>query len=450
MTRTRRTRAARRLPLLITAGLCVPAAGGTPLIDRLQEPYLRALGQGAAALRRENRPEVAAGEYLDLRCVLHAHSGLSHDSRMTPEQVTAAARKAGVRAMFMTEHPTEDRRWQTDGLRGERDGVLFVPGAELSDGLLVWRGAGAAWKPGMKSAEVLRSLAGTDGVAILAHPEQRAEAEWDLPPFTGMEIYNTHADANDSDYTGALGRLIGGDPFRLLQTVGILKKYPRAAFAAVFDEQTAVLRRWDSLTAAGKRVVGIAGNDSHQNVGVSVEAAVEGLVVRDALGKLLTRVPKEKVPLLLLGGAAPGTVLLSHTFDPYEISLGYVSTHLFARQATEESLFEALQSGRAYVAFDWMGDPTGFQCRAAAGGKSWEMGAEVPLAEGAEIRVQSPLAAEIRLLRGGETVRRVEGTELRYTPARCPPGVGAYRAEVWVQAGPERRPWIYGNPLYVR
>lgn len=448
-----------RRPRILIGALVVLAAApvlAASLSERLNEDYLSDLRAGTRELRMRPRVEPEAGGYQDIRCVLHAHSRLSHDSRGTEEQIIAAAKKAKVRALFMTEHPTAERAWATEGLRGEKDGVLFVPGAELSDGLLIWRSEGKEWTPGMKAAEVLQAVQGTEAVAFVAHPEKRKEdADWDLPPFQGMEIYNTHADAEDSDYEKMLASFQGENPFKLLGLLSMLKKYPRESFAALFDEQKHLLERWDRLNAGylrgNRRVVGIAGNDSHQNVGLSVETGEGGLVIKDALGKVVSKPGKKGngLPLGALGGGLGGAPLVAHTFDPYEVSFGYVSTHLLLDEGSavsEAGLFEALQKGRAYVAFDWMADPTGFRFTATGNGKTVPMGGDAALADRPTLKIQSKLPADLRLLRNGVEVRRVEGAEL--SEELSEPGV--YRVEAWLKVGNESRPWIYSNPIYVK
>src|SRR5262249_5323130 len=149
-----------------------------------------------------------------------------------------------------------------------------------------------------------------------------------------------------------------------------------------FDENVAVLARWDKLNSGflpqGRRVVGIAGNDSHQNVGIRIVATKDGLEIRNALDRVIGSVPDSKVQKFLLGPLTPGATVRSQTFDPYEVSLHYVSTHLLAPAVSEEALMEAMRKGRAYVAFDWMADPSGFRYFAAAGQQTIEMGGDVP------------------------------------------------------------------------
>lgn len=446
-----RVRTARRLVLWTVAlvGASLPATALT-VAERLDETRLATIHRDAAALQQLAHPLDSTGELKDIRCVLHIHSNLSHDSRGTAAQIAAAAKAAGVQAVFMTEHPTADRRWVTEGLSGLKEGVLFVPGAELSDGLSVWRGEKTEWTPDMKAGEVLEKLRGTDAVAVVCHPEKRKEdADWNLPPYAGMEIYNSHADAEDNGFGTLLQTAKGGSPLKLLGLLTTMKKYPQEAYAAIFDEQVAILKRWDTLNAGflttGRHVVGTAGNDSHQNVGVSVEAGEEMFIVKDALGKQVSQFPRKGPAALLFGNLAPGTVILSQTFDPYEVSFRYVSTHVLAPEVSEGRLLDAVQKGRAYVAFDWIADPTGFRYTATAGGKSTEMGGEVSLAGKPSLTAHTDLPCEIRILRNGLEVSRGEGVDLVYQPQET----GVYRVEAWVTLAGEKRPWIYSNPIYV-
>ncbi|MFN3650000.1 MAG: hypothetical protein ACK47B_10500 [Armatimonadota bacterium] len=441
----------RVLPPLLALGCALPAMAGANLSERLQDAELKRVRDDVRrhqerAAAPAARPE--AGALLDVRCAMHVHSGLSHDSRGTAEEITAAARRAGVRAVFMSEHPTEDRRWATEGLRGEREGVLFIPGAELSDGLLIWNDPGTGWTPGMKVGEVLPRVS-KDAVTVVSHAELRADDAWDLPPFTGLEIYNSHADAEDNSYEKLLADL-QGNPLKLFTLLGTLKRYPQESYAAIFDEQTAIVRRWDTLNAAnlesGRRMVGIAGNDAHQNVGLAVVAAEETLEVRDALGQVLREVPKKSVPAFLLGPLTPGATVLAHTFDPYDVALGYVSTHLLAEKVEPEALFTALRQGRAYVAFDWMADPTGFRYEARTGDARFEMGDTVTLASRPELKVTTPIPSDLRVLWNGAEVHRAAGSSAGYTPSE--PGV--YRVEARLRVAGQDRPWIYSNPIYVR
>lgn len=414
------------------------------LETRLTPEKLAAVARSVRRLSRAVQHPPADPLWRDIRTVLHVHSDLSHDSRGTADQIAGAARAAGVAAVFTSEHPQEDRRWLSEGLKGEREGVLFVPGAELSSGVLVWGDTAGAWSPSISARDLLAQLRASGVALFIAHPEERSdESDWDLPPFDGMEIYNSHADAMDNDYEGFL-KNFGREPLRALSLLGNLKRYPQEAYGAIFDEQSAVLARWDDLNRKcppGRPLVaGIAGNDAHQNVGISLEQDEAGLVLRDPLGKELSR--PRGIPPNLFGDIPRGQPILKHLFDPYEVSFRYVSTHLLAPACEEAALLAALKAGRSYVAFDWLADPTGFTFIAENGDRRIAMG-ETGEAAGALLRCAASLPCQLRLIRDGKPAATATGP----TASWKIDGPGIYRVEAWVEVDGAPRPWIYSNPI---
>ena len=114
---------------------------------------------------------------------------------------------------------------------------------------------------------------------------------------------------------------------------------------------------------------------------------------------------------------------------------------------------EALREGRAYVAFDWLADPSGFVFRAdrdtstgPTANDTWPMGSEVPWSANLRLRAEAPLPGTFKLLRNGEVVLEQNGHAID-VPLQRP---GNYRVEVWLTLAGEPRPWILSNPLYVR
>jgi hypothetical protein len=414
--------------------------GTATLLERLRPERLAAVRRDAAKLRAAARPQEGSAGYLDVRAAIHVHSRLSHDSRGTPEEILAAAKKVGIRALFMTEHPTADRKWWSQQVRGERDGVLFIPGVEMSDGLLVFHAERLDWAPDEKTPAMLEKLNAGGGIGFICHPEKRTN--WDLPPFAGMEIYNTHADAEDNhaDILFQKGKILDA-----LLLLGAFRQYPVEAFASIFDPPLGNLKVWDGLTER-RHVTGIAGNDSHANVGIIAEADEKRVILKDPLGKTIGSFDQKDVPPFVFGASAykPGEKVLDLRLDPYEISLGYVSTHILAEKVSEDALFAALLHGRAYVAFDWIADPSGFSFTGEKGDRRGTMGDELPT--GARLAVRTSLAGTIRLLRAGEEVAKAEGRDL----TAVAPRPGAYRIEVSLPLAGQDRPWIYSNPIYVR
>jgi hypothetical protein len=260
-----------------------------------------------------------------------------------------------------------------------------------------------------------------------------------------MEIYNTHADAEASraewepEGTGSSGLA------RWLGLFEAAQRYPAELFATIFHPPSANLAVWDRLNRS-RHVVGIAGNDSHQNVGVTVRGG-EGdrLEVVDALGEMVAHLKRSELPPLLGLEPIPGQDLLKVRLDPYDVSFGYVSTHLMTHSVTEKDCFEALLHGRCYVAFDWLAGPTGFRYTARSDRRQLEMGDETTRQE-LSLRVESPIPAELRLIRDGGEIAREAGTSIE----RRIDQPGVYRAEAWLTVDGEVRPWIYSNPIYVR
>jgi hypothetical protein len=141
---------------------------------------------------------------------------------------------------------------------------------------------------------------------------------------------------------------------------------------------------------------------------------------------------------------------MSATVDPYERSFHYVSTHLVAAVQTEPAVREALTAGHCYVAFDWIGDPTGTFFQAVdsdrPGLRLASMGDEVALSPHLALEFGTTLEASYRILENGKVTHYGLGRRGHFPVSR--PGV--YRLELWVNVAGEDRPWVYTNPIYVR
>ena len=208
------------------------------------------------------------------------------------------------------------------------------------------------------------------------------------------------------------------------------------------------MKRFDEL-CQHSRHTGVSANDSHHNQAFRGRLTDEGKVqLDDALGKKLLVLDPAKLPLVkpLVAGKQPGDVVFELDLDPDERSFRHVSTHLLMNELSRESVWEVLKAGRAYVAFDWMADPTGFVFRADRGDQSWPIGGEVPGAAGLRLRAATPLVGTIKLVRNGRFVAERQSATLDETVDE--PGV--YRVEVWLTIAGEPRPWILSNPIYVR
>ncbi|REK06702.1 MAG: PHP domain-containing protein [Planctomycetota bacterium] len=410
-------------------------------VTRLQPERLRATHEKIEALKTQRQEVKLASGYDDVRVLLHVHSHFSHDSRGTIEEIVAAAKEAGVRVILFSEHPASTYDYVEDGHRGEVDGVLLIPGAETSGFLAYPKQSVQDQKPDSPQAycDLVRA---TDGMVFLCHLEERMD--WEIDDLTGSEIYNTHADVKDEPRFMASLR----NPVTMLTLLGAIKQYPQEVFGALLDYPADYLARYDELCQT-TRLTGVSANDAHHNQGFRATVTEGGKVLlEDALDKKLAELDPDKItPLkLLVSGKQPGDVIFELDLDPYVRSFRHVSTHLLLDEVNEQSVREALKQGRAYVAFDWLADPTGFVFRADRGDKNWPIGSEVPLADGLRLRAEAPLEAQFKLVRNGEIVAEHEARTIDI-PIDTP---GVYRVEAWLTLAGEGRPWILSNPIYVR
>jgi hypothetical protein len=386
----------------------------------------------------------------DYRCILHAHAEDSDHTGGTLPEMLADAKKAGVHAILLTDHyrpPTDfiDGRW-----RGLKDGVLFIPGAEVN-GFLAYPTSSILKRMDLKGADFVNTVTAEDGMIFLSHIEERKDHP--VAGLTGLEIYNRHWDAKrDRVSLLALGLMLT-DPRHLADLDKALRLYPDEVLAFQCDYPDPYLNKWDEETRR-VRLTGIAANDCHHNQVfivkmVDAETVLLGTNVdRDDKMRKITADVRPGIKEMTKGHKA-GDVLARLDFDPYYRSFRNSSTHVLAPKLDEPAIRSALKAGHAYVAHDWMCDATGFRFEAidARGKLSAGMGDQVKLSDGLKLTARLPLPAYVRLLCHGQEVAHSEGkAEFEYEVKES----GAYRLETWLKLDGEWRPWIFANPVYVR
>jgi hypothetical protein len=330
---------------------------------------------------------------------IHVHSCYS-DGSGTMREITAAACRAGLDFLVTTDHDT--LRPRDDQWSGWRDDVLLVVGIEItcrgrSHVVVLGAGdiAGLRWKP---LRRVLFDLQNQSAAAFVAHAHpahiigislKAGELlDWDIPGFAGVELWSFMHDICD-----------GMTPWR---ATSFVRTWPRFVRGPHPD----TLAHWDRVTL-GRRFPAIGSLDNH---------AVT-------------------VPVV-------GTQIL-----PYEEGFRTLRTHIFCDEFTgrrEDAALvqDALCQGRAFIAMDMWADARGFRFEADAGGEQLLMGEERPWSGTALLRAQSPVSAQVALLRNGGPVAQVSGTDLEFR-ADAP---GVYR----VEARYGGKPWVYTNPVYLR
>ena len=137
----------------------------------------------------------------------------------------------------------------------------------------------------------------------------------------------------------------------------------------------------------------------------------------------------------------------------YEHLFGAVNTHILVTEQWNGDLahdaglvYEALASGKAFVAYDALASARGFDFNAVWQANTYTMGdvLELPRGESMEFvrfEVMTPFPAQIRLIRDGLVVAQALGTHLEHA-VRQP---GVYRVEAYRRYGMRERGWIFSR-----
>jgi hypothetical protein len=342
---------------------------------------------------------------------------------------------------MFTEHPSDRYDYFKDGHHGHKDGVLLIPGAE-TNGFLVFPTQSLRGLDGGTPQEFADLARSRGSLMFLSHLEERMS--WEIRGLTGVEIYNTHANFKEQKNLLAALR----NPLWIMKAVDLFQKYPQEAFSALQDYPEDYLKRWDQLCDKAPHT-GVAANDAHQNIGLVIRL-MEGNKARleDALGKKLFDLDAGTIPALqpLRKDKKAGDLLFKLQLDPYENSLRHVGTHLLLTELSTRAVWEALEVGRTFVAFDWLADATGFDFAVRSPAQRHEMGSRLAFADGLTIHAQAPLPARWKLLRNGKMATETTGRTLDVPVAE--PGI--YRVEAWLKVAGEDMIWILSNPIYVR
>jgi len=134
--------------------------------------------------------------------------------------------------------------------------------------------------------------------------------------------------------------------------------------------------------------------------------------------------------------------------EAYTAAFRHATTHILATQLTPAAIHASLAAGHAYVAHDWLCDPTGMAFIAQSYFGVFEIGDTVahnPLTGVVTISARVPVPATIRLLRDNTVVAESHDWKLDYTVR----DMGAYRMEALLSIDGEERPWISTNAIFV-
>ncbi len=408
--------------------------------EKLSPERLEEVRNSIAALRKQRVELQRSGPWKEHRANLHVHSHWSHDSIGTVDEILVAAKQTGTSVLMFTEHPAEHYDFFVDGNQGLVDGVLMIAGAE-TQGFLAFPKMSLRGVTPASPQELSDLIRARDGQIFVSHPEERMD--WQIQGVTGMEIYDTHADFKDeTELISALK-----NPFRMLQLADLVRKYPQESFASLQDYPTEYLKRWDELCQLAPHA-GVSANDAHQNVGIAVRWIEDNKgQLEDALGKKLIELDLAALPDSenLRKDKKPGDIVFDMFLDRYENSLRHVGTHLLLKDLTEASVRECLDAGRAFVAFDWLADSTGFDFVANTDTERLEMGSQGVFSKALVLNAIAPLPVHWRLIRNGKVIHESSGQKLSVPTTAA----GVYRCEASLDVANERTLWILSNPIYV-
>ena len=352
-------------------------------------------------------PNIVRGAY-------HIHTDRS-DGSGTVEEVAAAAARAGLQFIILTDHG--------DGTRSPdppayRRGVLTLDAVELNTtgGHYAAIGLAAAPYPlaGTPDA-VIEDVRRLGGVGIATHPgSPRPSLRWTAwnAAFDGLEWLN-----GDSEWR---------DESRLAITRALLGYLLRApeSMAALLDRPREVFDQWDRLTES-RRVLALAGTDAHAWLGYGQRTDPDGGGMH--------------LPI-------PGYEATFRTFSNHVVLDAPLSGDAVKDAA---ALVAALRNGRLYSVVDALAAPGSLSLTASSGSRTGLIGDDLPIEGDVIVRaaVTAPPGTSLVLLKNGERAHEITGGSLEVNGGR---DAAVYRIEAYVRGGPGEPavPWIVSNPVY--
>jgi hypothetical protein len=348
-------------------------------------------------------PPVVYGGY-------HIHSNRS-DGTGTPDEIAAAAARAGLNFIILTDHADATRPPDPPQYR---HGVLCVDAAEIATaaGHVVALGlTGPAPYPlAGEARDVIEDIHRMGGWAVIAHPDSpKPDLRWRSAnvEYDGLEWLNIDSEWRDES------------PLHVAGTIARYFVRPSETIASLFQRPAATLRRWD-LAGRGRPIVGLAALDAHARVPWRGSYASDGTLAARPTYEQMFRTVVQGVIVAhpLSGEAGPDAALVmaalrsGHTFSvisaiAHPASLSFTATKDAVSAAMGESL-------------DAVGDAVTFR-------------AALP---------QSP-AARLVLVHNGVVAAEGRG----HLELSAPASRGPYRVEAYYPGNV--MPWVTSNPIYI-
>ena len=353
------------------------------------------------------------------RGAVHVHTTIS-DGAGTPDDVAAAASRAGLDFVVLTDHGDATRAPSPPRYVGR---VLLVDAVEISTTGGHYIAIGLPQAPYRLAGEprdVIEDVRRLGGFGVAAHPDSpKVELSWRewQAPFDGIEWLNADSSWRD-ERRPALARALFTYWLRAPEVI-----------VSLFDRPERTLARWDALTRR-RPVVGIAGHDAHARIGSrgDWEPADSGRTLR-----------------------LPG---YEAAFRAFSLAVG-LAAPLTRRDAAADmaAILSGLRAGRVVTTLDGLAGPAYVELSAATSGGSVPMGSEVRAGMAATLTARLTPAADgatMQLLRDGAVAARSNDGAVTLTHDASAPAA-VYRVEVLRPGAPGTPPvpWIVTNPIRV-
>lgn len=352
--------------------------------------------------------------------MLHIHTNRS-DGLGSPDDVAAAAARAGLKFIVFTDHGDATRAPDPPQYRS---GVLCFDGVEISTSGGHYIAIDMPASPFPLAGEprdVVEDVRRLGGFGIVAHPDspkaQLRWADWTLP-VDGVELSNL-----DTTW-----RVLAGQPGTSgkRRLFAALLDYPLrpAEVVASLIQPSAAIPQW-AAAAAQRDVVVLAGADAHARL------------------PLLNADPQPRGVAL----AIPG----------YESAFRVMSVHVRPEKplsndaaADAAAIVAAIRRGHVYTAVDGIATPPAFSFSASNANGTAEAGDTLKAADGVTLHVRSnaPAGWTTVVHEGAATLSAAADTQDLTVHGPSRPGV--FWAEIVSTLGAPPITWVRSNPVYVR
>ncbi|HEV8393828.1 MAG TPA: CehA/McbA family metallohydrolase [Vicinamibacterales bacterium] len=352
-----------------------------------------------------------------LRGAMHVHTTNS-DGSGTPDAVAAAAARAGLKFVILTDHGDATR---TPDRPQYRSGVLMIDAVEVSTSgghVIALDLPKAPYPLRGEPDDVLEDLQRLGAMAIVAHPTSlKADLAWRGStdpggrPFDGVEWLNGDSEWRDERFW-SLSRILFTYWFRAPESLALILDRPETA-----------LTLWDRV-ARTHNVVGLSGSDAHAKIGGDLDHG----------GPAAVHLPSYEQVFRTFSLGLPGVVPSGNA------------------PADARAVIAAIRAGHVFTAIDAFAQPARLAFTATGAGVAAQAGdrvaAGVPLALHAELDAPE-LPPTLTLYRGGNVAAMATGGRLDYQADGTP---AVYRVEATLPArrgGGPLAPWLVSNPIYV-